>query len=447
MPSPHQVEEASAMYEDSMEVRHHGTSKPILPTPATTTSTPHNSPSLRHESVSYSSSEVSSDEYSEYQSSSEFDDSKSLSFESGESSASDLLMRKPAITFLDEADERSAVPGYTYPVPSKPLNINSYKVYSPDNPFKPGGSNRANRLPSVKTNVQLTPTDSYGVPKGSPIGVYSSENPFKPGGSDSQPSTSYSPENPFQPSNQYSTPGSDEVRGYSGSVDSAYQTPSTPSKGNQVPYKMFTVNGKGAIKDQGTVYMPKTTASTPTVSDASYEAPSTTTYSTTQPPTIVLVPDGYKPKDNAVKSYSSSDSFRDSYLPPSSAETTTSYQSTTFSSLMFDNKYSAPTTSYQTPESSTTTYTTTTTPYQPPKTTTKYRPPKQTTKKYRKKKPKTTTYRPPTTTTTTTTYRPPTTTTTTTTYRPPTTKRPRKKKKKPKRKKKKPYQDTYRSGH
>ena len=233
MPSPHQVEEASAMYEDSMEVRHHGTSKPILPTPATTTSTPHNSPSLRHESVSYSSSEVLSDEYSEYQSSSEFDDSQSLSFESGESSASDLLMRKPAITFLDEADERSAVPGYTYPVPSKPLNINSYKVYSPDNPFKPGGSNKANRLPSVKTNVQLTPTDSYGVPKGSPIGVYSSENPFKPGGSDSQPSTSYSPENPFQPSNQYSTPGSDEVRGYSGSVDSAYQTPSTPSKGNQ----------------------------------------------------------------------------------------------------------------------------------------------------------------------------------------------------------------------
>ena len=116
MPSPHQVEDASAMYKDSMEVRHHGTSKPILPTPATTTTpTPHNS--LGHKSVSYSSSEVSSDEYSEYQSSSEFDDSKSLSFESGESSASDLLMRKPAITFLDEADERSAVPGYTYPVP------------------------------------------------------------------------------------------------------------------------------------------------------------------------------------------------------------------------------------------------------------------------------------------------------------------------------------------
>ena len=87
-------------------------------------------------------------------------------------------------------------------------------------------------------------------------------------------------------------------------------------------------------------------------------------------------------------------------------------QSTTFSSLMFDNKYSAPTTSYQTPESTTTTYTTTTTQYKPPrtttqykppKTTTKYRPPKQTTKKYRKKKPKTTTYRPPTTTTTATT--------------------------------------------
>ena len=89
---------------------------------------------------------------------------------------------------------------------------------------------------------------------------------------------------------------------------------------------MFTVNGKGAIKDQGTVYMPKTTASTPTVSDASYEAPSTTSYSTTQPPTIVLVPDGYEPKDKAVKSYSSSDSFRDSYLPPSSAETTTAYK-------------------------------------------------------------------------------------------------------------------------
>ena len=112
MPSPHRVEEASALYEDSMEVRHHGTSKPILPTPATTTY----HPSVDHQkspSVSYSS-EVSSDEYE----SSEHEGSNSLSFESGETSASDVLMRKkPAITFLDEADERSAVPGYTYPVP------------------------------------------------------------------------------------------------------------------------------------------------------------------------------------------------------------------------------------------------------------------------------------------------------------------------------------------
>ena len=62
---------------------------------------------------------MSSGEYSEYQSSSgEYDDSSGLSFESSEMSASDLLMRKkPAITFLDEAEDRSAVPGYTYPVP------------------------------------------------------------------------------------------------------------------------------------------------------------------------------------------------------------------------------------------------------------------------------------------------------------------------------------------